>query len=501
MQYLVTGKEMKLLDQNTSKHFHVPELVLMEQAAMAFVRKLFLLEGERGLSCKKALIVCGSGNNGADGLAIARLLRQRGMEPLLWPVGEQAGFTQSESYRVQRSICEAYGIAVTDRACSGAELIIDAIFGTGLSRKVEGTLSEVIELVNRSAAWRVAVDIASGISADTGEVLGNAFRADDTITFSFGKVGQYLWPGNEYSGTLHVVPIGITQESFLSDRPKAAAHERGDLALLPGRFAHSNKGTYGKLLVVAGSVNMAGAACLCARAAYRAGTGLVRVLTPEENRLIIQTSVPEAVLTTYRADSPDAQTIKDAVGWADAVVAGPGIGTGEGARALLALVLDCVSVPTVLDADALNILAKDCGRLSAPHADLIVTPHLGEMARLTGHTVEHIQGALMESARQFAETYGVVCVLKDFRTVTAVPGGLTYLNLSGNHGMATAGSGDVLSGVIGGLLAQGMKASVAASCGVYLHGLAGDAAARRTGKRALLASDIADGLKELDLAE
>lgn len=501
MQYLVTGKEMTLLDQNTSKHFNVPELVLMEQAAMAFVRKLFLLERERGLSCKKALIVCGSGNNGADGLAIARLLRQQGMEPLLWPVGEQTGLRQSESYRVQRSICEAYGIAVTDRACSGVELIIDAIFGTGLSRKVEGALSEVIELLNRMLAWRVAVDIASGLSADTGEVLGAAFRADDTITFSFGKVGQYLWPGNEYSGILHVVPIGITQESFLSDRPKAAALERGDLALLPGRRAHSNKGTYGKLLVVAGSVNMAGAACLCARAAYRAGTGLVRVLTPEENRQIIQTSVPEAVLTTYRADSPDEKAVREAVLWADAVVAGPGIGTGKGARALLELVLGCVSVPTVLDADALNIAAEDCARLSAPHADLIVTPHLGEMARLTGHTVEHIQGALLESARQFAETYGVVCVLKDFRTVTAVPGGLTYLNLSGNHGMATAGSGDVLSGVIGGLLAQGMKASVAASCGVYLHGLAGDAAARHTGKRALMASDIADGLKELDLEE
>lgn len=415
-----------------------------------------MLRETRGLVCKRALIVCGSGNNGADGLAIARLMTQNGIEAVIWPVGEEAGLVQSESYRTQRKICEAYRIPVTD-SCLRADLVIDAVFGIGLSRRIEGRLAEVIEELNRQAAWRVAVDIASGLSGDTGEILGCAFRAEDTITFSFGKIGQYLWPGNEYSGAVHVVPIGITLDSFLEHRPKVAALERGDLALLPKRRAHSNKGTYGKLLVVAGSVNMAGAAVLCARAAYRIGTGLVRVLTPEENRLIVQTSVPEAILTTYDSAAPEESVIAEAVSWADAVVAGPGIGTGAGAGRVLEAVMARADVPSVLDADALNILAKDCSRLLLPHAQRIVTPHLGEMARLTGNTVERIQGSLLESAAEFARTYDVVCVLKDFRTVTAVPDRLEYLNLSGNSGMATAGSGDVLSGVIAGLLAQGWR--------------------------------------------
>lgn len=499
LQYLVTGTEMRLLDQNTSKHFFVPELVLMEQAAMAFVGELFLLMKERGASCRKALIVCGSGNNGADGLAAARLLTQKGMDAVIWPAGEDLGLRQSDSYRVQRKICAAYGIPVvhSKAEAADADLVIDAVFGIGLSRDVEGALAEILAELNRTAAWHVAIDISSGLSADTGAVLGCAFRADDTVTFSFGKIGQYLWPGNEYSGAVHVVPIGITMESYLSGRPRMAAIERSDLAILPKRRAHSNKGTYGKLLVAAGSVNMAGAAILCALAAYRVGTGLVRILTPEENRLIIQTAVPEAILSTYDALNPEEAVLAEALDWADAIVAGPGIGTGEGAGRLLDAVLSRARVPAVLDADALNLLAGDLSRLSGPHGPRIVTPHLGEMARLTGKSVKQLQSSLAESADEFAERYDCICVLKDFRTVTAVPQGLTYLNLSGNSGMATAGSGDVLSGVIAGLLAQGMKDSWAAVYGVYIHGLAGDAAAARTGERALMASDIVDGLTEL----
>lgn len=501
MHYLVTGKEMRLLDQNTSRHFHVPELVLMEQAAMAFVRKLFLLCDEKKRIARRALIVCGSGNNGADGLAIARLLSQSGLAVGLWCAGEEAGLKPSASYLTQKEICTAYGLAVFGGkdSLSDYDLIVDAMFGIGLSRNVEGPLAAVIERINGAAAWRVAVDIASGLSADTGEILGCAFRADDTVTFSFGKVGQYLWPGCVYTGRLHIVPIGITTESFLTDRPRMAALEREDLALLPARRAHSNKGTYGKLLVVAGSVNMAGAACLCARAAYRAGTGLVRVFTPEENRLIVQSCVPEAILTTCDAADVDESVVADAVAWADAIVIGPGLGTDARAKKTLSLVLSEASVPVVADADALNLFANDCGMLKETCAPLIVTPHLGEMARLTGRTVADIQRSLPACALAFAEEYGAVCVLKDFRTVVAVPDGLMYLNLTGNDGMATAGSGDVLSGVIGGLLAQGMKPHMAAAFGVLLHGLAGDAAAEKTGKRALMAGDIADGLMELRL--
>ena len=496
MRYLVSGKEMKLLDQNTSQNFHVPELVLMEQAAMAFVQKLLLIYS----NLKSVCIVCGSGNNGADGLAIARLLREKGISVFVYPAGEKAGHKTSSSYEVQKKICNSYRIPMVETVKDHKDrydLVIDAIFGTGLSRSITGELANVISDMNGLTGKKVSVDIASGINADDGAVLGCAFRADHTITFSFGKTGQYLWPGTEYSGTVHVVPIGITNESWLGQKPRMAVLEEKDLPeLLPKRNAHSNKGTYGKLLIIAGSVNMAGAACLAAKAAYRSGCGLVRVLTAEENRYILQTTVPEAILTTYGSKLEEQQVI-DTFKWADAIVAGPGIGTEKNAEKLVKLLLKYSSVPFVLDAAALNIIAKEPELLLRPHTELIVTPHLGEMARLTKDTVSLIQARLVESAVTFAQTYDVICVLKDFHTVTALPFGRSYLNLSGNNGMATAGSGDVLSGIIGSFLAQGLVADTAAPLGVYVHGLAGDMAAEQCGMRSLTASDIITGLKDV----
>lgn len=494
MHYLVTGKEMKLLDRNTSQVFHVPELVLMEQAAMAFVQKLFLIHKEIG----RTLIVCGSGNNGADGLAIARLLREKGVDVTVFAAGEADGHKTTESYNVQKTICNAYHIPmlsdVTDY--SGYELIVDAVFGIGLTRNITDFLASVIQAMNNATAWKVAVDIASGIHADDGNILGTAFCADDTITFSFAKIGQYLWPGNEYSGRIHVVPMGITAESWEDRKPRFAAVDAEDFKLLPQRTEHSNKGTYGKLLLIAGSVNMAGAACLAAKAAYRMGSGLVKVFTPEENRLILQATVPEAILSTYGSNLDEAQIVEQ-LKWADAVVLGPGIGTDRLSQKLVKLVLKNCGVPILVDADALNIIAKEPELLLRPHTEMIVTPHLGEMARLTGDTVSLIQTRLLECACDFAQTYDVICVLKDFRTLTAVPYGLTYLNLTGNNGMATAGSGDVLSGIIGSLLAQGMKPELAAAVGVYLHGYAGDLAQKKLGSRALMASDITEALAEV----
>ena len=241
---------------------------------------------------------------------------------------------------------------------------------------------------------------------------------------------------------------------------------------------------------------MAGAAIMCARAAYRSGCGLVKILTAEENRVIIQSAVPEAILSTYGTKLDEMQVVEE-LKWADAVVLGPGIGTERNAQKLVSLVLKNCAVPLLLDADALNVIAKETELLLRPHTEMVVTPHLGEMARLTGDTVSLIQTRLVESAFTFAQTYNVVCVLKDFHTVTAIPYALGYLNLSGNHGMATGGSGDVLSGVIGAFLAQGLTADVAAPLGVFVHGLAGDEAAKTTGKRALFSSDLIDGLSRV----
>jgi NAD(P)H-hydrate epimerase len=493
VKYLVTGKEMKLLDQNTSSHFGVPGEVLMEQAAWAFVRKLLLCREDK----KRILVVCGSGNNGGDGIAIARLLNQSGVPAVVYLCHDTEDGKES-LYQKQKKIYRAYGYPETDgiHADDDYDCVVDAVFGTGLSRPITGALYDVISIMNQIDATRIAVDIASGVSADSGEVLGIACKADETYTFSFAKTGQLLFPGNEYTGKLTVLPIGITEDSFLGKKPTFAMLEDTDFSLLPRRTKHSNKGTYGKVLIIAGSTNMAGAAYFSAKAAYRTGCGLVKIFTPEENRAALQTLLPEAVLLTY-SDKFEEKQLAEALSWADAVVMGPGIGTSAQMKNMLKLVLKSVQVPLLLDADALNILSGEPELLLAPHLDIVVTPHPGEMARLTGDTVSLIQTRPVETARDFAMRYDVVCVLKDANTITAVPYGMTYVNTSGNHGMATAGSGDVLSGVIGTLLAQGMDAGAAASLGAYLHGRAGDYAAKLVGARAMIADDIIDGLSKL----
>lgn len=496
MKKLVTGREMKLLDTNTSEHFHIPELVLMEQAAMVFVQKLFEVLPDPG----KILIVCGTGNNGADGIAIARLLNQKGYPAeifLMENILEHARV--SESYSRQKEIYLAYGYPIRNtifKLSSGESpytLIIDAIFGIGLSRVVSGDYARIIELLNELPGKKAAVDISSGISAEDGAVLGTAFRADYTITFSFGKLGQFLWPGSEYCGTVITADMGITEESALGEAFGIQVLEKEDLSLLPARSAHSNKGTYGKLLIIAGSKNMAGAACLSAKAAYRAGAGLVRVLTCEENRLPIQQKVPEAVLSTY-GENLDPQELSALLEWADGIVIGPGIGTAETARRLVEFVVCNAKTPVLFDADALNILSEWEELLEQIPQNSVFTPHLGEMSRLLKRNAGEIQQNLCQTAASFARKNKIHCVLKDFHTVVAGSNGSMYLNLSGNNGMATAGSGDVLTGIIGTFLAQGMEPIKAAALGVFVHGYAGDLILEKTGTYGMMAGDLIEGL-------
>jgi NAD(P)H-hydrate epimerase len=345
----------------------------------------------------------------------------------------------------------------------------------------------------------MALDIPSGIDADTGAILGIAFRADVTVTFSYEKVGLWLFPGQAYSGRVICRRVGIDDRSFLVQEkqghaPGVAAFTKEDLARIPARRADSNKGSYGKVLVVAGSVDMAGAAIFSAKAAYLSGCGLVRILTPEENRIIIQSTLPEAVLTSYNSKKPDRETINGAMQWADVIVCGPGLGRGEVARLLVHTVLKNAAVPVILDADALNIISEETEILQRPHTELILTPHLGEMARLCGVTISYIKDHLLESAQEFARTYNLILAQKDARTITAIPYGMTYVNLSGNNGMATGGSGDVLTGVIAGLIAQGADPALAAPLGVYIHGLAGDAGAKSIGCYSLTAGTLLDAL-------
>lgn len=503
MRRIVNSEEMKYCDQNTISHFGVPSLVLMERAALGVADAV-----PKNLSNKTILIVCGSGNNGADGLAAARILSQRGYTVTAVQMPDNG--KRTEENRLQREILDRYGIPVLqdmpDTVPFGC--VIDAVFGIGLSRAPQGKYAEWIQAMNVSGGYKIAVDMPSGVSSDTGEVYEAAFLADVTVTFAYEKAGQMLHPGCGKCGKVLVLDIGITDESWLERRPSCFAPEIGDLSKIPRRPSRSNKGTFGRLLVIAGSKNMAGAALFCAKAAYCTGCGLVKIHTPEENRTILQTALPEAVLSVYdeKRGRQEQDLLEQDLQWADVVAIGPGIGTGKTARRIVEQTLWQARVPVVADADALNILAqnpqilkeknKDNNKESNKEcrkAELAITPHLGEMARLCGKDIAQIQQSMQKTAQEYAKQNRLVCVLKDAVTVTAGRAAV-YFNTSGTPALAKGGSGDVLTGMIAALAAQGMPLEEAAFMGVYLHGLAGEYAARKKGAYSVLARDIIDSV-------
>lgn len=493
MEYLVNADEMKQIDLATTEHFFVPSIVLMERAALETVRVM----EEEGIDTTRTLILCGTGNNGGDGAAVARLLFQQKKKVCVVLLEGKHGY--SASMQTQLAIIRAYGIPICEKIPDdfSPTLIVDALFGVGLTREITGKAESLITQVNQMEVPKLSIDIPSGVHATSGAVLGVCVHADVTVTYAYAKVGMYLWPGSDACGRIFVRKIGIDEQSWLSEMPTVASLNREDLFLLPERKVHSNKGTYGKVLVVAGKKDMAGAAVFAASAAYRMGCGLVKVFTPEANRIILQEKVPEAVLITYQEDYFDETTFVDELQTVDAIVCGPGLGTEEPAQRMVELVLLHAKVPVVFDADALNILSKRMALLKECKLQVIVTPHPGEMSRLCSCRIAEVEKERIAMVRQFAKDEQVICVLKGEHTLTAIPDGMIYLNRSGNHGMATAGSGDVLSGVIASLLAQKVSPHLAAPLGVYLHGLAGDVMVKETGYGGLLASDLVKGLQKI----
>jgi NAD(P)H-hydrate epimerase len=404
-------------------------------------------------------------------------------------VGKETSMSQET--KVQKKICENCGIKISSNYREAEyTTIVDAIFGIGLSRNVEGDYAKVISWINEQRAFVAAVDLPSGISSENGRVMGCAVRADLTVTFAFRKLGQILYPGTLYCGKTVCREIGIPMAPSKEDKLPVFCFGSEDLRRIPARMAYSNKGTYGKVLLIAGSEGMSGAAYLAGLASYRSGCGLVRIFTPGCNRQVMQTQLPEAIVTAWEMNLLQEQ-LKQALAWADVVGIGPGFGTGEIQREILEAVLRTWKGALVIDADGLNLLAKDLTLLHETKAKVIVTPHIGEMSRLQSVPKETILSDLIGTAKAFAEAHQVVCVLKDARTIVS-DGSQVMVNTSGNSGMAVGGAGDVLTGVICGLLAQGMAPFDAAALGVYLHGLSGDAACRRHGAYGMIARDIAN---------
>ena len=510
MRYLVTGSEMKAIDMRYIHEYGIPSLVLMERAALEVANKAETLAKSMQNRFHRSTVwsVCGLGNNGADGVAAARILHLRGYSTAV--ILPAVDGRMSEEMEIQLAIVEKMGIPVhrSDEMILGVcDVVIDAVFGIGLTRPVEGAYAELIELIctqkNDFGAKVISVDIPSGISSDTGDVLGCAVCADMTVTFGEMKLGHALFPGRAYSGDITVADIGFVPMRNMCTDSYILAHTKEDIKRIPKRKAYSHKGSYGKILVVAGAKNMAGAACFSARAAYRTGAGLVKVLTVEENRSIMQVKLPEAILSTYSAEwashepAEFKEYVRNQTDWADVIILGPGIGTSECARTLVEAVLEHAYVPIVLDADAINLAARYPYLKKFFTENIILTPHLAECSRLVGKSVEEIRESLIETARELSEEYDVTCVLKDAATVVARKDKKMFVNLSGSPAMAKGGSGDVLCGVIAGLLGLGMDECEAASLGVYVHGLAGEAADRKYGTHSVLAEELADCIGEV----
>ena len=498
MEYIVSAEEMRRCDTNTIEKFHVPAVVLMERAALGTVEVILEKCSE---DSRKVLIAAGTGNNGADGIAVGRLLMQRGFQVTFFLAGDRARF--SELMELQVSIIEAYG----GKICTGFpadeyDIIVDALFGIGLTRMLEGSLKETVQRINESSAWKISVDMPSGIHTDTGAVMGAAVKADATVTFAYRKLGMVLYPGCDYAGEVSVKQIGITEDGFDGVMPKVFCHEEEGKSLMPVRRRDGNKGTFGKVLVIAGSKNMSGACVLSAEAAFRTGCGMVRVLTDRENKQILGVKLPEAILGLYETEEELQEELKKGCEWADCILIGPGCGTGRDTEEKLKAVIEKCEKPVVIDADGLNVISENLRLYNSlkksimeKNRSVIITPHLGEFSRLNKKSVPEIKKAFLAETEQFAKECGCVLVCKDVRTAVCKQGESTYLNTSGNCGMATAGSGDVLAGMITGLLAQGMEAYEAAVLGVYLHGKAGDMAAAERNEYALMAGDL---IRKLD---
>lgn len=480
---------MKAADSYTIREKKIPSLILMERAARTFVETVM----ERKLDLSNVCVVCGSGNNGGDGFAIARLLLEKGGCVTAVMAGNPDHCTE-ETLRQMELFREAGGTVGNSFEEGEYSILIDAVFGAGLSRRVEGDYLACIEAMNRSGGVKLAVDVPSGVSTTTGEVATSAFRADLTVSFQCAKLGCVLYPGRDYAGEVTVTDIGVDTSVLEGDREAAYALEEKDIkTMLPERRPNSHKGDYGKALIIAGSRGMAGAAYLAALAAYRTGAGLVQIYTPEENRTILQTLLPEAIIRCY--DFFDEKELLRLLNWADVVSIGSGLGTSDKSRRILQTTLENVQVPCVVDADGLNLLAEHSRYLSRlPHDQFVFTPHMKEMSRIVKKPVEELQRNRMEILTQFTGEAQITCVLKDARTCICRQGEHPYVNLSGNAAMAKAGSGDVLAGVITGLIAQGMTCFDGAVLGVYLHGLAGEAAREEKGIYSVLARDLADAV-------
>jgi len=502
---VATAEEIQELDRRAIEEIGIPGVVLMENAGLHVVRAM--RDRFPDLAKQRVLIVCGKGNNGGDGLVVARHLFNQGIDEVRVTLLAEKEQLKGDA-KINFDIAEKMNIPIIEitsneqipafrNLVAQADVLVDAILGTGLKDAVRGLYKNIIESMNKARRPIVSVDIPSGLSADSGMVYGSCIKADVTVTFAIPKRGVLLYPAAEYVGELEIVDIGIPQQLIEHSDIKVHLVQTASVKrTFRDRLANTHKGTYGHVLTIAGSPGKAGAALMAGRSALRAGSGLVTLAVPENLRIPLEIPTLE-VMTAALPETKEGTISLDAY---DAIMAlledkrvlalGPGLSTHPSTVELVHRLIRSVEVPMVIDADGINAVAQHPDVLLEAKAPIVLTPHPGEMARLVPNIA--IQSNRIEVAQKTAQRYNIFLALKGARTITASPDGNIFINPTGNPGMATAGAGDVLTGIIAGLISQNIIPVEATKSGVYLHGLAGDLVAAEKGYYGLIAGDILD---------
>jgi ADP-dependent NAD(P)H-hydrate dehydratase / NAD(P)H-hydrate epimerase len=509
---ILTAQQMGEVDRLSTEQFGIPSVVLMENAGRSVAEEL--LQAVPRIRSAKILVVCGRGNNGGDGFVVARHLAMRGVRPeilLLADPGRLKGDALINWEIVKALKLPARAVPDTAEALGSlrrgrhSDVIVDALFGTGLSHPVDAALGEVIDWINTSGAFVASVDIPSGLMANSPETPGPAVKASLTVTFTALKMSLVAPPAADHAGKVVVAPIGSPDPLVYAPQHRINLTDASIVSsTLRPRAKTSHKGTFGHVFVAAGSRGKSGAAIMTGLAALRSGAGLVTLYVPESLQRELVGRVPELMIEPL-PETPDGtfstsglEQLLKALEQADVVVAGPGVTTVPETRQFVAALVRDARVPVVLDADGLNAFAGEPGLLrNAQGNPVVITPHPGEMGRLSGQSIQQVQANRLALAQDFSSTHGCVAVLKGFQTVTAVPSGTAYINPTGNPGLATGGSGDILAGIVGRFVAgwrrsggdvESLGAAVASA--VYIHGLAGDQAAGEKGVESLIATDL-----------
>jgi hydroxyethylthiazole kinase-like uncharacterized protein yjeF len=521
---VVTSAAMREIDKRTIEEYGVPGAVLMERAGLAVVSRIKELFGR-----KRVVVVAGPGNNGGDGIVVARELHNEG-----WDV-EAFLVSSSEKLRgdalLQHNFAMKLGVKMRPveeflardvSVFRKHSIIVDAIFGTGLGKNIMGKILEVTKVINGSGLPVISVDVPSGISSDNGQVMGGAVKADYTVTFGLPKRGHLLYPGAQYTGTLIVEDIGFPREFLASERITTELLEKGDVSrLVPERKKYSHKGDYGHVLIVAGSKGKTGAAFMAAKACLRTGAGLVTIGVPESLADVFQSRVVEEMVLVLpdRGDgSLSAKATNPILDFIDksarTLAIGPGMGVSTETKKVIKTLIKNARSQMVVDADGINSLGDDKEIFKDAKSPVILTPHPGEMARLIGKAqkaggkgvavgkslIQEIEKDRIGTAVRYAKETGTFLVLKGVPTIIATPEGNAFINPTGNAGMAKGGSGDVLTGMISGFLSQIGNPIDSCILGVYMHGLAGDIGASEKGQHSLIATDIIDTIPAVFLS-